>query len=214
VTIAGARRAVARLAEMAARPRLLLSIALGAACALVLAACGGGDEDVGEIPASSADVMLSALDDAQAAQESDPRDCETIANSASTVANEAAGLPDSPVQEAVIAAAENLDGLAKSEECGPTTTGDQGPEEDEGVAPETTPTTPPEETEPPPEEDDDNNGNRGSGRGGGRGGGGGNGNGPPQQPGNEGGGGLGQGNQGGQPPPDTGGTGGGGTGAG
>jgi hypothetical protein len=212
MTFAGVRMAVARLAEMAVRPRLLLSIALAAACAVALAACGS-DEDVGEIPAGSAEVMLAALDEAQAAEESDPRDCETIANSASTVANEAAGLPESPVREAVIAASENLDDLAKSEECGPTTTGPTGPQDDdEGVPLETTPTTPPEETEPPEDDDDGGNGGNGGNGNGGGGGGNGNGGGPPQQPGNEGGG-LGQGNEGGQPP-DTGGTGGGDTGPG
>ena len=201
---------------MAVRPPVLLSIALAAVAAVVLAACGG-DEDVGEIPADNAQVMLAALDEARTAEESDPRDCEAIADSASTVATEADGLPESEVRRAVIAAAENLHNLANSEECGPTTTGPTGPqEEDEGTPLETTPTTPPEETEPP--EDDDNgngngNGNGGNGGGGGGGGGGGNQGGQPPQPGNEGGGGLGQGNEGGQPP-DTGGTGGGGTGPG
>lgn len=204
MTVTGARGAVARLAEMVGRPRLLLSIALGAVCVLALAACGS-DEDVGEIPSDSSGVMRAALADAEAAHESDPRDCETIAESASAVANEASGLPESPVRTAVIAAAENLDELAKSEACGPTTTGEQGPE-DEDQTTTTPPTTTTTTTTEPPEDDDDDNG--GNGRNGGNGGNGGGG-GPPQQPPNEGGGGLGGGNQGGQPPPDTGGTGGG-----
>jgi hypothetical protein len=179
----------------------MLSLALGAACAITLGACGG-DEDVGEIPAESSAVMLAALEDARAAEESDPRECEAIADSASRVANEAAGLPESPVREAVIAAAENLDDLAKSDECGPSTTGPQGPaNEDETTTPTTTPTptatttteetttTTTKEKEPAPK--------------------------PKPQP-------PGEGNAppGGTPPgqdgggPDTGGTGGGGTGAG
>lgn len=198
--LAGARRTVARLAEMAARPRLLLSIVLAAVSAVALAACGGGDEDVGEIPADSSATMLAALEDAQTAEESDPRDCEAISNSASEVANEAAGLPDSPVREAVIAAAENLDELAKSDECGPTTTGRTGPQDDGDTTTttttpttttqqETTTTTTKEEPAPKPKPQPPGEGNAG--------------NGPP----------------GGTPPgqddgPDTGGTGGGGTGSG
>lgn len=197
MTLSGARRAVARLAEMAARPRMLLAIALAAASAVVLAACGS-DEDVGEIPADTAAQMLAALDEAQAAQEATPPECDTIAESASTVSNAASQLPDSPVRGAVTAAAENLHELAQSGECAPSTTGPQGPKEEETTTtPTTTTTTTTEETTTTPEEEE-----------------------PPApkpkpkpqpqpQPGNEGGGGLGGGDTGGQPPPETGGTGGG-----
>jgi hypothetical protein len=195
---------------MAARPRLLLSIALAAVSAVVLSACGGSDEDVGEIPPEGAQAMLSALDQAQAARESDPPDCETIANSATTVADTANALPESDVRRAVIEGAENLHDLANSEECGPSTTGAQGPEDDDETTTTTPTTTTTEETTTTEPKDDDNDGGNGGGNGGngGNGGGnGGNGGGPPPQPPGEGGG-LGQGNEGGQPP-DTGGTGGG-----
>jgi hypothetical protein len=175
---------------------MLLAIALAAASAVLLAACGS-DEDVGEIPADTAAQMLAALDEAQAAQEATPPECDTIAESASTVSNAASQLPDSPVRGAVTAAAENLHELAQSE-CAPSTTGPQGPKEEETTTtPTTTTTTTTEETTTTPEEEE-----------------------PPApkpkpkpkpqpQPGNEGGGGLGGGDTGGQPPPETGGTGGG-----
>jgi hypothetical protein len=196
---------------MAARPRILLAIALAAASAVVLAACGS-DEDAGEIPADTAAQMLAALDEAQAAQEATPPECDTIAESASTVSNTASQLPDSPVRGAVIAAAENLHELAQSDECAPSTTGPQGPEEDETTTTTTTPTTTTtEETTTTPEEDNSGTGgDTGGGTDGDTGNGnGGNGGGPPPQPGNEGGGGLGGGDTGGEPPPETGGTGGG-----
>ena len=170
------------------RPRFVfLSLALGAVCAAALASCGS--DDGGEIPVASADVMLAALDEAAGA--SAQQDCDAIEQSARTVADEAAGLPDSEVRTALIEGAENLFALAKSgDTCQPSgPTGAQGPQKQETtptVAPptDTTPTETTTTTQEPPTQPQQ-----------------------PQQPGNEGGGGLGQGDSGGQPP--TGGTGGG-----
>jgi len=129
--------------------------------------------------------MLAALDSASAA--SDDRDCEAIADAASTVANEAAALPDSDVKLALIEGAENLAALANDRNtCEP-----RGPTGPEDVQTTPTPAPQPEETTPAPTQPPDEP------------------QGPPptpEQPPGEGGGGIGGGNEGGQPP--TGGTGG------
>jgi hypothetical protein len=167
------------------RPRsVLMSLALGAVCAAALASCGS--DEGGEIPPASANVMLAALSGAEDA--SGQRDCEAIAEAASEVANEAAGLPDSEVRTALIEGAESLDALAKDPDvCKPK--GPTGPRDVE-----TTPTTPPPPTETTTTQTTTTTTEETTPKE------------PPKQPGNEGGGGLGQGNEGGQPP--TGGTGG------
>jgi hypothetical protein len=181
---------------------IFLSLALGAVCATTLAACGGDDE--GTIPAESASVMLAALDDAQAAMEAN--ECETIANAASEVSDEAAGLPpetDPEVRQAVIEGAEQLFSLARDPEKCETATGPEGqqPEPDTEETTTAPPTTTTEATTTTTEEtttEEDQ---------------------PPEQPENEGPP-LGQGDEGGEPPPaqqqepppDSGGTGPGGDG--
>jgi hypothetical protein len=165
---------------------IFLSLALGAACATTLAACGGDDE--GTIPPESASVMLAALDEAQAALEAN--ECETIASAASEVSDEAAGLPsetDPEVRQAVIAGAEQLFRLARSPDKCETATDPEGQEkEPETTTEETTtaPTTTTEETTTTTQETTTTTEEEP----------------PPEQPGNEGPP-LGQGDQGGEPPP-------------
>jgi hypothetical protein len=124
------------------RPLLfVLSLAAGAVIATGLAACGS-DDDEGVIPPESASAMLAALQDAEGA------DCDTIREAASTVANEAAGLPDSEARTGVIDGAENLAALAgEGQGCETGPTGPEGPTEDTtDETTETAPTTTTEET--------------------------------------------------------------------
>ena len=148
------------------RPLLfVLSLAAGAVIATGLAACGS-DDDEGVIPPESASTMLAALQDAEGA------DCDTIREAASTVANEAAGLPDSEARTGVIDGAENLAALAgEGQGCETGPTGPEGPTEDTtDETTETAPTTTTEETttttteeeekepKPAPDEGDDDDG--------------------------------------------------------
>jgi hypothetical protein len=166
-----ARKGVARLATMPRPLVFLLSLALGAGIAVVLVSCGGDDEE-GEIPPDNASVMLAALQDAEGAT-----DCEAVENAATSVANEAAGLPESEARTGVIDGAENLAELARNGEgCQTGPTGPEGPQDDTT----TTTTPPPTETtttttEPEEEEDerperpdeDDDGGDNGGDNGGG-----------------------------------------------
>jgi outer membrane biosynthesis protein TonB len=129
----------------------LLTLALGAGIAVALVSCGSDDED-GVIPPESASAMLAALEDAEGAT-----DCGAIEAAAQTVANEAAGLPESEARTGAIEGAENLAALAREGEgCETGATGPEGPQPPEETTTEETttePTTTEETTTPEPEEE-------------------------------------------------------------
>jgi hypothetical protein len=169
-----------------------VSLSLLAACALGLAACGGGDEE-GTIPPEAAAVLLQSLEDARG--ERDQQDCQGIADAAGNLSSQVDQLPDTvdpEVRAGLEEGAANLASLADDpEKCEPSGTTDEGGQQPEGDTTDdfTETTPPPTETETTTEEAEE----------------------PPTQPENEGGGNLGQGNEGGQPPSDSGPSGGGGT---
>jgi hypothetical protein len=185
-------------------PLVLLSLSLGAVCAIVLAACGSDDED-GTIPPASAQALIQSLQDAQGEQSQG--DCQGVADAAGNLLTQIDQLPNSvdpEVRQALVEGSDNLRALGEDEtNCGGTgPTGQEGPE-----TTDTTTTTPPptttetttdttteEETKPEPKPPKPEPQPKPQ----------------PQQPGNEGGGGLGQGESGGTPP--SGGTGTGGNG--
>jgi hypothetical protein len=175
-------------------PLVVLSVSLGAVCAIVLAACGSDDED-GTIPPASAQALIQSLQDAQGEQSQG--DCQGVADAAGNLLTQIDELPDSvdpEVRQALAEGSNNLRALGEDEtNCGGTgPTGEEGPETTDTTTSTSTPpptttetttdTTTEEETKPPkpkppkpkPEPQ-------------------------PEQPGNEGGG-LGQGDSGGTPP--------------
>jgi hypothetical protein len=175
------------------RPRLiLLSLSLGAVCAIALGACGSDEE--GTIPPSAADALIQSLEDARGEQSQG--DCPGVADAAGNLLTQIQELPDSvdpEVRQALEEGATNLQELGNDEtNCGDTgPTGNEGPETTEETTTtsepttttteETTTTTEEEETKPPKEPKPEPQPQ-------------------PEQPGNEGGGGLGQGDSGGTPP--------------
>ena len=173
-------------------PLVLLSLSLGAVCAIVLAACGSDDED-GTIPPASAQALIQSLQDAQGEQSQG--DCQGVADAAGNLLTQIDQLPDSvdpEVRQALVEGANNLRELGADEtNCGGTgPTGEEGPQTTDTTtstpAPTTTETTtdttteeetkPPKPKPPKPKPEPE-----------------------PEQPGNEGGG-LGQGDSGGTPP--------------
>jgi hypothetical protein len=191
-------------------PRLslvVLSVSLGAVCAIVLAACGSDDGD-GTIPPESAQALIQSLEDARGEQSQG--DCQGVADAAGNLLTQIDQLPDSvdpEVRRALVEGANNLRGLGEDEaNCGGTgPTGQEGPKTTDTTT--TAPTTTEETTSTTTTETTTTKE-------------------PPEQPPNEGnvpnpnsgGGNTGQGNgptgegppAGGETEPDTGGTGGGG----
>jgi hypothetical protein len=168
--------------------RSLLSLALGAVCAIALAACGS-DDRTGQLPPENASVMRGALEDARA--EESEGDCDGVADAAGNLQTEIDELPedvDPELRDALTQGAENLAQLAQNPdtcedqqqqttttteeiptETAPptttteetTTTTEEEPEEDGGPPPQ------PPGQPPGPPGGGDNNGGSDSGPGGG-----------------------------------------------
>jgi hypothetical protein len=120
---------------------LLVSLMLGAGCA-VLISCGG-DDDSGGIPPEAAEGMLNELEAARAAE--DEGDCDEVTESSEQIQAAAEALPDtvdSELRAAVVEGSANLGELAGTQ-CEPTTTTEEEPEttETEPTTTETEPTT-------------------------------------------------------------------------
>jgi hypothetical protein len=148
---------------------LLLSLALGAGCA-VLISCGS-DSGGGAIPATDATGMLDELDRAELALSEG--NCTEVAESAQQIqANAENSVDDPEVRTAIVEGSSNLAQLATTQCEEQTTT------EETQTTTEEEPTTTTEETEPPttttteeettttttqPEEDDEDGGGGGGG---------------------------------------------------
>jgi hypothetical protein len=148
---------------------LLVSLVLGAGCAVLISSCGGDEGPETGIPAENADGMLGELERAQAAFAAG--DCEEVAETAEQLQGAAAGAlveagVDAEVREGINQGAAHLAELAAtSPECEDqettTTTDEEKPEpetEPTTTAPTTTTTeettTTTEEVEPVPEEEE------------------------------------------------------------
>jgi hypothetical protein len=144
---------------------LLVSLMLGAGCAVLISSCGGDEGPETGIPAEDADNLVAELDRARAAFSAG--DCLEVEESAQQIQEAAAGLSakgvDAEVTEGIHQGAAHLGELAAtSAECEDqetTTTTDEEKTETEPTT--TTPTTTTEETttttteeEPPLEEED------------------------------------------------------------
>jgi hypothetical protein len=147
---------------------LLVSLMLGAGCAVLISSCGGDEGPETGIPQEDADNLVAELDRARAAFSAG--DCLEVEETAQQLQDAAAGLAakgvDAEVTEGIDQGAAHLGELAStSPECEeqepPTTTTDEDKTETEPTTTttatpttteETTTTTPIEEEEP--EEDD------------------------------------------------------------
>jgi hypothetical protein len=153
---------------------LLLSLALGAGCA-VLISCGG-DGGGSAIPAEDATGMLDELERAELALSEG--NCTEVAESAQQIqANAENSVTDTEVQAAIVEGSSNLAELATTQCEEQTTTEETTTEEEptttaEETEPATTTTTEETTTTAPPEEDGDEGGDGGDEDGGG----------PPDQP--------------------------------
>src|ERR687897_410886 len=99
-------------------PLVLLSLSLGAVCAIVLAACGSDEE--GTIPPASAQALIQSLQDARG--ERSQGDCQGVADAAGNLLTQIDELPDSVdpgVRQALVEGANNLRQLGEDEtNCG------------------------------------------------------------------------------------------------
>ena len=151
----GAREPRPTLAAMpGARGRAVLAAAMIAALA-ALAGCGGDDEG-GAIPKDTADEMLAATAEIEAANNED--DCQTAQQRTTDLRNLVSDLGDGQVKKSLDAMVTRLDENL-DDECDPTGTSDNPEPPEEETTPTTTETTPTIEetttttTEPPPEEE-------------------------------------------------------------
>ena len=154
-------RAVSRLASMPGTRAISSALAV-AACAAMLAACGGDDEG-GPIPQEAGDQLIDRLDEIETLV--DEGNCSAAQQVAASFAEGVDQLPsevDGELREQLVRASGNLESLTQdADQCTPPT-GTTG--ETDVVPPETTEeTTPPEETtettttdeeEPPPTDDE------------------------------------------------------------
>jgi hypothetical protein len=144
---------------------LLVSLMLGAGCAVLISSCGGDEGPDTGIPQEDADNLVAELDRARAAFEAG--DCLEVEETAQQLQEAAAGLAtkgvDAEVTQGIDEGAAHLGELAAtSNECEDqetTTTTDEEKPETETEPTTTTPTTTTEETttttteeETPPEE--------------------------------------------------------------
>jgi hypothetical protein len=146
---------------------LLVSLMLGAGCAVLISSCGGDEGPETGIPAEDADNLVAELDRARAAFSAG--DCLEVEETAQQLQEAATGLSakgvDAEVTQGIDQGAAHLGELAStSPECEdqePTTTTDEEKTETEPTT--TTPTTTTEETttttaeevEPVPEEEEE-----------------------------------------------------------
>jgi hypothetical protein len=148
---------------------MLLALALGAGCAL-LVACGGSGDDQALIPAGGADAMLRELDRVERSVRSG--DCESVGGDVSRLQDQVNGLSnrvDAQLRQRLQDGVGNLAAIAPDEcvaaqtdttqttdttETVPTQTTETTEPPVETTPPETTTTTepPPVETQPPPVE--------------------------------------------------------------
>jgi len=134
-----------RLAPMM-RKYLTMTLALlaGAACAVVLASCGGG----GTLSGATAQQLLDALDKMQT--EASEGNCSTVASDASNVSSQVQARSDidPKLRAALVEGFDNLAQLAVSDGCESTTTSEPTTTESTTTEETTTETTTTPDTVP------------------------------------------------------------------